>query len=751
MNINKHKLKAVSVVLCMAIIIGSFWSANATEATVSGNVVYVEETGNSAEWTEGESRYEDIEVTYNQASSYRVTIPKTIVLGADKSSSYSIKVEGDIAANEQVCVVPVDGIGDTEVLDFYMHDQTEGSTKDAVPAEINQSKFYWDSSEATASYEETDNHIVAEGLSAGSWKGIFQMEISLRTDTSHIHNYVGTVTKEPTCTEAGEKTYTCDCGDSYTEAIDPKGHNYKDGECTDCGDKDPDHVHSYVESITKEPTCTEEGEKTYTCGCGDSYTEVVPAKGHHYENGECTDCGDKDPDHVHSYTESITKEPTCTEAGEKTYTCVCGDSYTEEIPATGKHNYVDGTCTDCGAVEDPYAVAPVGMHTQWNYTLNEDDNTITLNYFINRAGFSKDVIVYSSYELNGKRYQTKIANHTSDMNDYMFTGKYSGKPVTSVTFGNNIDLSDTTDINRMFFYCTNLISVDFGDNFNTSNVKNMEKMFQYCSKLTKINFGNGFNTSNVTNMNNMFSGCGVLELDLRSFDTGNVTDMSSLFEGCSQLIDIDFGDNFNTSNVKNMEKMFSYDKALIRLNLNGFDTSNVINMNYMFARCSELLELDLSNFDTRSVENMNGLFSNCSKLNKIEFGNNFAINADNVDSMFSYCTSLQSINLSNFNTCKANNMSSMFTQCSSLAEINFGDNFDTSSVTNMKDMFSYCPALTTLDLSGFNTSNVTTMEHMFGSCNNLKTIYVDKNLWKGASGTAINMFYNCGTNTVTYK
>ena len=44
----------------------------------------------------------------------------------------------------------------------------------------------------------------------------------------------------------------------------------------------------------------------------------------------------------------VTKEATCTEAGEKIYTCTrCGETKTEEIPATG-HTYVDGVCTGCG-------------------------------------------------------------------------------------------------------------------------------------------------------------------------------------------------------------------------------------------------------------------------------------------------------------------------------------------------------------------------------------------------------------------
>lgn len=730
MNINKYVLKTISVVLCLAMVFGSSIPTKATEIYVSGNVAYAESTSNDQEWAEGGSRYEDIEVTYSQASSYKVTIPKTIALDANKHSSYSIKVEGDIAANEQICVVPVDGIADTEVLDFYMYDQTSIRAKDAVPAEINQSKFYWDSGEAAASYEETDNHIVAEGLSAGNWKGIFQMEISLRTDASHIHNYVGVVTKEPTCTEEGEKTYTCDCGDSYTETIPAKGHNYKDGECTDCGEKDPDHVHRYTESITKEPTCTEAGEKTYTCVCGDSYTETIPAKGHNYKDGECTDCGDKDPNyhthkyvesitkeptcteagektytcdcgdsytetipakghnykdgtctdcgekdpnHVHSYTESITKEPTCTEAGEKTYTCVCGDSYTETIPAKG-HNYEDGTCTDCGAVEDPYAVAPANAQLDWVYKLNETDGTITLNYYI---GSKTNVIVYSSYELNGKRYQTKIGNYGDSKSYYMFNWKTS---VTSVKFGDNIDFSDTTNMHNMFQNCRYLTEIDFGNNFDTSNVVNMSYMFINCEKLPKLDVS-GFNTSKVTNMEEMFYGCKKLpSIDLSNFDTGSVTNMSQMFAFCESLEELDLG---------------------------SFDTSNTTNMSSMFGSCYKLTSLDLSNFDTSNVTNMYGMFNNC--------------------------RTLTSLNISSFDTSKATDMSWMFYACQAMADIDV-TNFDTSNVTNMYRMFS-STALVTLDLSSFDTRNVSltnmysTPEHIFSFCNSLKTVYVPQNKW----------------------
>lgn len=57
----------------------------------------------------------------------------------------------------------------------------------------------------------------------------------------HTHTWdAGVVTKEATCTEAGVKTFTCSCGETYTEDIPAKGHNYNNGVCSNCGDKQPE-------------------------------------------------------------------------------------------------------------------------------------------------------------------------------------------------------------------------------------------------------------------------------------------------------------------------------------------------------------------------------------------------------------------------------------------------------------------------------------------------------------------------------
>lgn len=45
----------------------------------------------------------------------------------------------------------------------------------------------------------------------------------------------------------------------------------------------PTHTHSYTSSVTKNPTCTEEGIRTYTCTCGASYTEAIAKVNHNWQ------------------------------------------------------------------------------------------------------------------------------------------------------------------------------------------------------------------------------------------------------------------------------------------------------------------------------------------------------------------------------------------------------------------------------------------------------------------------------------
>ena len=75
------------------------------------------------------------------------------------------------------------------------------------------------------------------------------------------------------------------------------------------------HEHNYVRQ-ERPATCTQDGYVKYVCACGNSYNEAVyPALGHDWDSG------------------TVTKEPTATETGIRTYACTrCNETKTESIP-----------------------------------------------------------------------------------------------------------------------------------------------------------------------------------------------------------------------------------------------------------------------------------------------------------------------------------------------------------------------------------------------------------------------------------
>lgn len=100
------------------------------------------------------------------------------------------------------------------------------------------------------------------------------------------------------------------------------------------------HVHTWDEgSVTTEPTCTEEGVKTYACsGCDETKTEMIPV--------------------THNEVIDDAVAPTCTETGltEGSHCSICGTVLTAQvIVPTIEHDYVNRVCASCGEVL-PYSV-----------------------------------------------------------------------------------------------------------------------------------------------------------------------------------------------------------------------------------------------------------------------------------------------------------------------------------------------------------------------------------------------------------
>lgn len=100
------------------------------------------------------------------------------------------------------------------------------------------------------------------------------------------------------------------------------------------------HTHSYSSSVTTQPTCTATGVRTYRCSCGASYTESIAAKGHSYK--------------------SQVVAPTLTEKGYTLHTCsTCGSSYKDNYvnpPEQNADDWYYSSSLPSGVTSDKYTI-----------------------------------------------------------------------------------------------------------------------------------------------------------------------------------------------------------------------------------------------------------------------------------------------------------------------------------------------------------------------------------------------------------
>lgn len=217
-------------------------------------------------------------------------------------------------------------------------------------------------------------------------------------------------------------------------------------------------------------------------------------------------------------------------------------------------------------------------------------------------------------------------------------------------------------------------TVVFDPSFKDARLKNCSWWFSGFKGLTTITHLEYLNTSQVTNMQYMFSNCESLEaLDLSTFNTENVTSMSNMFYYCKSLKSLNLS-SFNTSKVTFMGSMFSDCESLTALNLSSFNTENISNYGYMFQRCTSLTTLDLSSFNSKEILNTSFMFTGC-----------FA---------------LKTIDISSFDTSKTTDMTFMFGGCSALETIYASSAFTTDNVKNDSYMFSNCTKLKNYTMSG---------------------------------------------------
>ena len=182
------------------------------------------------------------------------------------------------------------------------------------------------------------------------------------------------------------------------------------------------------------------------------------------------------------------------------------------------------------------------------------------------------------------------------------------------------------------------------------NMNDLSDMFNNCINVVEFTNSSNWDTSNAKYMDNMFSWCDkLITLDVSKWNTSNVIDMSGLFFNCNSLTVLDVTD-WDTSNVTNMYNMFSYCINLTTLNVSKWDTSNVTDMSSMFYNCNKLITLDVSKWDTSNVTDMGGLFFNCNSLTLLDVTDWDTSNVIDMNSMFNGCSSLIILNVSKWDT-----------------------------------------------------------------------------------------------------
>lgn len=193
---------------------------------------------------------------------------------------------------------------------------------------------------------------------SGSSKTDFTLTI---TAPAHTHVFTEVAYKAASCTQAGNEVYkyctvckkyfaaTADTNEafkitklehSYTGALKSNGDT-KDGThsskcikgCNGYSNETP-HVWDNGK-VTTPATHLKEGVKTFTCVCGATYTEPVAKTAEH------------------SYVDNVVA-PSCTEKGYTEHACACGDKFVDSYVDANGHNYENGTCTECGDVDPDY-------------------------------------------------------------------------------------------------------------------------------------------------------------------------------------------------------------------------------------------------------------------------------------------------------------------------------------------------------------------------------------------------------------
>lgn len=167
------KKKILTSVLAVSMLISSYTTAFAADDVISATQI-----GSQA-----------ATVTYKDASTFNVTIPKSIHIGSDKIGTYEVKVTGELNDGDVLNVVPSKTV-----------EMTDAEGKASVTAKVGQKKTDFEKEDLADGAEVTTTGTVrSDELSAGAWTGNLSFDIGIET--------LGTIGADVKLTSSNRDTY----------------------------------------------------------------------------------------------------------------------------------------------------------------------------------------------------------------------------------------------------------------------------------------------------------------------------------------------------------------------------------------------------------------------------------------------------------------------------------------------------------------------------------------------------------------
>ena len=333
--------------------------------------------------------------------------------------------------------------------------------------------------------------------------------------------------------------------------------------------------------------------------------------------------------------------------------------------------------------------------------------------------------IYVAHDMPGDIYfNNGIIKHNGS---YIYTSGSDG----TVTIRDGYKVVEGTDGEYQTAYLEALPIMMSGPDFQDTiySVRNTVTSVEFLNTIPDLStYTEGTNKWDVSEFQNGSVMAWLDGTDMKIGANGDVVgnpDSSKLFYYFTSVTTINFNDNFDTSNITDMNSMFymnsssSSNKLTSIEGISNWDTSNVTDMSDMFYRCYDLTSLDIGNWDTSNVIDMGSIFYDCNTITSLDIGSWNTSNVTNMSSMFNSCGALTSLDIGSWDTSKVTDMSYMFRFSRNLTNIDIGG-WDTSKVTDMRNMFGGLWFLMSLgDISDWDTSNVTNMSSMFDSCSDL--------------------------------